>query len=598
MNFNISTQLFKIGFKRGWIMALVGVLVAVSLNGCNPNDYKTKAAQVSQLVYSITAEPKTFNYVLSKESPNVFAPMYDGMLLENGVTAELEPALAESWKEEGQKITFTLRENLKWSDGKPLTTEDVVFTFNELYFNKNIPTSIRDVIAIGKSRKFPSVRKLDERRIEVTSPEPFAPLLRTVGGLAILPKHVLEDTIKNKDASGNLQFLSTWNTSTDPKKVVCNGPYVLESYKTSQRVTFRRNPYYWRRDAQGQQQPYIDRMVWEIVENADTALMQFRSGGIDMLEVAPRNFSLLKKEEKRGNFKIYEGGPDQAAIFISFNQNTGGRNGKPFISPIKSRWFKSKEFRQAIAYAIDRPTMLTNTYRGIGELQYSATFSGSPFYLSPEKGLKKYDYNPERARQLLTKAGFKYNAKNQLLDKDGNLVRFTLMAATGSRTGEVVGSQMKQDLAKIGVQMDFQQLDFGIMGDKLGNSFDWEAYFGAVGGGGIDPNGGANFWAVNGEFRPFNQAPTAGQPPVEGRKIEPWEEEIGRLYIEGAQELDENKRKEIYWETQRIAAEELPYIHLFNPISLMAVRNRVQNLKYSAYGGSLWNIYELKVVDD
>lgn len=594
MNLNISTNIFK----RGWIFALIGIFCTIAINGCNPEGFKTKAAQVPQLVYSINAEPKTFNVVLSKESPNVFDPIYDGMLRENGVTAELEPALAESWQEQGQKIIFTLRKDLKWSDGKPLTVDDVVFTFNELYVNKKIPTSIRDILAIGKSRLYPSVKKLDELRVEVTSPEPFAPLLRTVGQLPILPKHVLEDTVKKTDANGNLLFLSTWNTGTDPKKVVCNGAFVLDSYKTSERVVFKRNPYYWRRGAQGKQLPYIDRMVWQIVENPDTSLMQFRSGGLDMYEVAPRNFSLLKKEEKRGNFRIYNGGPDQAAIFISFNQNSGSRNGKPFVDPVKSKWFRTQEFRQAVAYAIDRQTMLTNVYRGIGELQYSATFSGSPFYLSPEKGLRVYNYNPERARQLLVKAGFKYNDKGQLLDADGNRVRFTLMAPTGSRTGEVVGSQMKQDLERIGVQMDFLQLDFGIMGDKLGNSYDWEAYFGAVGGGGIDPNGSANFWSVEGEFRPFNQGPTAGQPPVQGRKIEPWEEEIGRLYIEGAQELDKNKRKEIYWQTQRIAAEQLPYIHLFNPISLMAVRNKVQNVKYSSYGGALWNVYELKVNDE
>jgi peptide/nickel transport system substrate-binding protein len=597
MNIDISSQLFKLKtlFKRGWILALVSVFCLLTLNACNPSNFKTQAAQVSQLVYSITTEPKTFNLVLSKESPNVFGAIYEGMLAENGVTAELEPALAESWKDEGQKITFTLRKDLKWSDGKPLTADDVVFSFNDIYTNKKIPTSIRDVLAIGTKGLFPSVRKISDRAIEVTSPEPFAPLLRTVGGLPILPKHALESTLKNKDASGNLQFLSTWDTGTDPKIVVCNGPFVLDSYKTSERVVFKRNPYYWRRDAQGQQLPYLERMVWQIVENADTALMQFRSGGLDMLEVAPRNFSLLKKEEKRGDFTIYDGGPDQAAIFISFNQNAGGRNGKPFVNPIKSRWFRNKEFRQAIAYAIDRPTMLTNVYRGIGELQYSATFSGSPFYLSPEKGLRAYDFNSEKAKKLLIKGGFKYNEKGQLLDQDGNRIRFNLMAPTGSRTGEIVASQMKLDLEKIGVQMDFQQLDFGVMGDKLGNSFDWEAYFGAVGGGGIDPNGAANFWAVNGEFRPFNQAPTAGQAAVQGRIVEPWEEEIGRLYIEGAQELDENKRKDIYWKTQRIAAEELPYIHLFNPRSLAAIRNKVTNVKYSSYGGLLWNVYELKV---
>lgn len=593
----MDSGIFTKIFRRSWILALLGVWVAVALNGCNPANFKTAAAQVPQLVYSISAEPKTFNVVLSNESPNVFGVIYEGLLTENGVNGELEPGLAESWKEEGLRIVFNLRKGLKWSDGKPLTVDDVVFTFNDVYFNKGIPTSYRDILLIGKSRVLPKVRKLDDRQVEVIAPEPFAPLLRTVGGIPILPKHALIKSITTKNKDGNLLFLSTWNTGTDPKKIISNGPFMLDSYSTSQRVTFRRNPYYWRQDAQGNPQPYIERMVWQIVENFDTSLSQFRSTKLDLIEVAARNFSLLKREEKRGKFTIYNGGPDTGSIHISFNLNKGRRNGKPVVDPIKSRWFNNVAFRQAVAYAIDRQRMLNNAFRGIGELQYSGTWVRSPFYLSPEQGLKVYDYNPAKAKQLLLGAGFKYNPQGQLLDADGNRVRFTLLSSAGSRTGEIVGSQMKQDLAKIGIHMDFQQLDFGTLGDKLGNTYEWEAYFGATTGGGLDPNGSANFWSPDGEFHPFNQKPTAGQPPLQGREVAPWEAEIGRLYIEGAQELDEEKRKQIYWETQRIAAEYLPYIHLFTPISLTAVRNRIEGVKYSAYGGALWNIYELTITD-
>ncbi|KYC36199.1 peptide ABC transporter substrate-binding protein [Scytonema hofmannii PCC 7110] len=592
----MNSQISKLIFRHSWIFALLS-FVALALNSCNPAEMKTAAAQVPQLLYSISAEPKTFNVVLSNESPNVFSPIYEGLITENGVTGQLEPGMAESWQDEGQRIVFTLRKGLKWSDGEPLTVNDVLFTFNDVYFNKNIPTSIRDILLIGKSRALPKVRKLDDRRVEFTAPEPFAPLLRTVGGLPIVPEHSLRQSITTKNKDGNLLFLSTWDTGTDPKKIVSNGPFMLKSYVTSQRVTFQRNPYYWRWAVRGNQEPNIERMVWEIVESPDTYLVQFRSGGLDIIAVQARNFSLLKREEKRGKFTIYNGGPDTGSIYISFNLNKGRRNGKPLVDPIKSRWFNNVAFRQAVAYAIDRPKMLNNALRGIGELQYSGTWVRSPYYFSPEQGLKVYDYNPEKAKQLLLGAGFQYNAQGQLLDADGNRVRFTLLANTGSRTAEVIGSQMKQDLGKLGIRMDFQQIDFGTLGDKLGNTFEWEAMFGATTGGGLDPNSSANFWSPDGEFHPFNQKPTAGQPPLEGREVAPWEAEIGRLYIEGAQELDEAKRKEIYWEAQRIAAEYVPYIHLFTPLSLTAVRDRVKGVKYSAYGGALWNLYELKVTD-
>jgi peptide/nickel transport system substrate-binding protein len=582
---------------RKWLALILAFVSAIALSGCNLAEFKSTAALVPQLVYAIAADPKTFNVVLSNESPNVFSPIYEGLIAENEV-GEIEPGLAQSWIDQGQRIVFTLREDLKWSDGKPLTVDDVLFTFNQLYYNKGIPTSIRDVLQVGKSRALPKLSKLDERTVEFTTPEPFAPFLRSVGGVPILPSHALRESVTTKGKDGNLKFLSTWGTDTEPNKIISNGPYMLDSYTPSQRVVFRRNPYYWRRDAGGNPQPYIDRMIWQIVENRDTALMQFRSLGLDIVSIGANSFSLLKHEEKRGNFTIYNGGPDPGSIYICFNQNKGKRNGKPLVDPIKSRWFNTLEFRQAVAHAINRPAMINNILRGLGELQHSSIWVKSPFYFSPQQGLKVYDYNTQKAKQLLLSVGFKYDNKGRLLDADGNKVRFTLLSSAGSKTGDAVGSQMKLDLSKIGIQMDFQPIDFGVLGDKLGNTYQWEAYFGATTGGGIDPNGSANFWSPDGEFHPFNQKPTAGQPPIEGREVAPWEAEIGRLYIEGAQELDEVKRKEIYAQTQRLAQEYLPYIHLFTPLSLEAVRDRIQGVKYSAYNGALWNVYELKVTEN
>jgi peptide/nickel transport system substrate-binding protein len=339
------SAVFSTTTLRRWFLVLLTSIWAIALSGCNPAQFETQAAQVSQLVYAIAADPKTFNYAISNESPNVFGPIYEGLTTENGV-GEIQPALAESWQEEKQRIVFTLREGLKWSDGKPLTVDDVLFTFNEIYFNRAIPTNIRDVLEIGNSRALPTVRKLDDRRVEFIVPEPFAPFLRTAGALGILPEHALRESVTTKDKDGKPQFLSTWGTDTDPAKIIGNGPYQLESYVPNERVTFRRNPYYWRRDAQGNSQPYIERIVWQIVENRDTSLIQFRSQGLDILEIGANSFALLKREEKRGNFTIYNGGPDTGAIFICFNLNKGRRNGRPLVDPLSRagsiRWHLDK----------------------------------------------------------------------------------------------------------------------------------------------------------------------------------------------------------------------------------------------------------------
>ena len=582
---------------RWFLISLTSMLV-VTITSCSAAKLKKAAAQVPQIVVAVLSEPSTFNYALNQSAYSVFGFLYDGLINENPLTSKLEPGLAESWTEDKQRIVVTLREGLKWSDGQPLTADDVVFTYNEIYLNPKIPAPTQDALRIGQSGAFPTVKKLDERRVEFTVPEPFAPFLRYVGGIPIMPAHILQESVRTTGSDGKLKFLSTWGTETDPRKIVGNGPYVMESYTPSQRVIFRRNPYYWRKDAQGNSLPYIDRIVWQIIENTDTQLISFRSGQLDDLEVAPEAFSLLKQEAKRVGFNIYNGGIDTSTTFICFNLNKARNSkNKPLVDPIKSRWFNTKEFRQAVAYAIDRETMKTNVFRGLGELQYSFVYPTSPFYLSPKEGLKVYNYNPEKAKQLLIGAGFKYNSQNRLLDAEGNPVSFTLLTNSERKVRGDMAAQIKRDLDKIGIQVDLQILSFNAYLAKLKNTQDWDCYLGGFAGGSIEPHSASNIWTISGTSHAFNQGPKPGTSNLVGWETSDWEREIDRLYMQGVQELDEKKRKAIYAEYQRIAAEQLPFIHLVERLNLQAVRDRFQGIKYTALGGPFWNLYELQVTD-
>jgi peptide/nickel transport system substrate-binding protein len=581
--------------KRFFLLITIIAFTAITITACNPTKLKTNAAQVPQLVTSILSDPKTFNAALSSESPNIFGYTYEGLLTQNPIDGKIEGVLAQSWEisPDKTKITFTMREGLKWSDGQPLTVDDVVFTYNDIYLNENIPTDTRDVLRVGKDRKLPTVKKIDNRRVEFSVPEPFRPFLLNTGA-SILPAHILEKSVKTKNKDGKLEFLSKWGVDTPPQELIVNGPYKLERYDTSQRVIFRRNPYYWRKDAQGKPQPYIERIVWQIVESTDTSLLQFRSGDLDTIGVSPDYFSLLKVQEKQGNFKIYNGGPSSSTSFISFNLNKGKRKNQPLVDPIKSKWFNNVQFRQAVAYAIDRQTMLNNTFRGLGTPQDSPISVQSPYFLSPEQGLKVYKYNPEKAKELLLKAGFKYNDKNLLVDDQGNEVRFALLTNAGNKIRESMGSQIKQDLSKIGIQVDFTPLAWNTFIDKLSNTLDWDACLIGLTGG-LEPNDGANVWSPQGGLHMFNQKPQAGQKPIEGWEVADWEKKINELYIQGAQEFDEVKLKAIYGESQQLTQEYLPFIYLVNSYSLSAVRNRFEGIKFSALGGAFWNIHEIKI---
>jgi peptide/nickel transport system substrate-binding protein len=581
---------------QSWSVLSIILAIAIGISSCQQIITSSVLATNNQLVSAILSDPKTFNPALSNESPNIFGYVGEGLITEDG-KGKIQPALAESWlvSPDSKSITFTLKPNLKWSDGAPLTIDDVSFTFNEVYFNEEIPTDTRDILKIGKDRKLPTVKKVGDNQVEFTTPEPFAPFLRTLG-ISILPAHKLRSTITQKDSKGKPLFLSTWGINTNPSELVSNGAFMLATYTPGERLVFKKNPYYWRKDTQGRQQPYIEKIVWQIVESTDTSLVQFRSGGLDSYGVSPDFFSLLKKEEQKGDYKIYNGGPSTGTTFMSFNLNQGERNGKPLVDPIKSRWFNNVKFRQAIAYGINRQRMINNIYRGLGAPQDSPISVPSPYYFSREQGLPFYNYNPQKAKELFTAAGFKYNEQNKLTDDRGNLVRFTLITNSGNKIREALGTQIKQDLALIGIEVDFTPIAFSLLIDRIDNSLQWDSLL--IGfTGGIEPNDGANFWSVDGGSHLFNLKPQAGKPQIANREIADWEKKIDELYIQAAQELNEEKRRKIYIETQKITQENLPCIYLVNALSFSAIKNRVKGIDYSPIGGPFWNLPELTIVD-
>lgn len=591
---------------QGWqILVFILMWLAIAINGCTPHELSSQSARTLSLVTPV--EPATFNYANNGWYPSVFVFSHDGLTRQNGVTGEIEPALAESWQfsPDNKQVIFTLRKDLKWSDGHPLTADDVVFTYKEIIFNPKVPIAAKDLLRIGEKREFPKVRKLDKRRIEFVLPEPFSPFLQTTTGaqtnaVAIMPSHALEKTLRETDSNGNLKFMTTWGTDTDPKKVVVNGAYQLETYTTGQHLILKRNPYYWRKDHNGHLLPKVDRIIWHILENQDLQLLRFRSGDFDVLgdsrPIKPEYYALLKQTENRGNFQLLNGGAWSSVLQFFFNLNTGrDEQGRPFVDPVRSRWFNLKAFRQAIAYGIDQQRINTNIFRGLGIFYHSAIPQQSPFYLSPAQGLKVYPYNPLKAKELLLGAGFKYDNQGQLFDEQGNRVEFTLMTNVDNVARVAIGSQIQQDLAKIGINVNLQPINFSLLGKNL-SSRRWEACM--IGfESGSEPHLLAPVWMSNGAAHLFNMSQHSLEPPIEGYTKKPFEVVIDQLFQRGAQEFDLAMRKKIYDQFQQIAQEELPILYLVNDRALMAARNDVQGLKYSGLASwGLWNIDELKLV--
>ena len=585
-------------WKAVVLLMLIG-FCSLLLWGCEIKSESLK----NRLVIPLGTDIKTFNPVLYNDAYSAIAIGYTltGLNHENPITKELEGDLAEKWEfqQDGKQLIFTMRPDLKWSDDQPLTVDDVLFTYRDIIFNEKIPANARDTLKVGVSQTLPKVEKLDDRRISFFFSEPFAPALRAIGETAILPKHIFEPTLKeepNADKSAKkLKFLETWTLATPVSQLVSSGPYIIQEYVPSQRLIYKPNPNYWKKGL-----PYIKKLVMQIIESPDTQLLSFRSGDLDIYRLRSEDYQMLKRFEKRDGYKIYNAGPDSGQGFIMFNLNKG-RNPKtnePFVEPIKSKWFNDVTFRRAVAYSLDREAMITNLSRGLAQTQNSPISIPSNYFFPPEKGLKVYDFQPEKAKAMLLQAGYKYNTEQQLLDAQGNPVRFTLLTSAGGRSQ--LGAQIKNDLEKIGMKVDFTPIDFRTIIDKIDNSKQWDAIILGFTGS-AEPNSSINLWATDGDNHLFNKGPLGDEKPFPGREVADWEKKIHDLMIKGAQEIDEPKRKAIYAEYQQLVQEQLPLIHLTVPLYLVAVRERLENVQPAPLAGgagvsaALWNIDQLKL---
>jgi peptide/nickel transport system substrate-binding protein len=535
-------------------------------------------------------DPKTFNppLVIDGESGRYLSFVFEGLVGERGDTFEVEPTLAESWTvgADQKSYIFKLRKGLKWHDGKPLTADDVVFTWMTVLPDLGIPWDARDIVKV--EGKLPVVTKIDAETVKFELPKPFAPFLRQGATLQILPKHIYGAFVSGKGKDGKPLANYKWGIDTDVKSIVGNGPYMFDSYTAGERIIFKRNPYYYRVNRHKQPLPYVDQVVFPFLKNLDTAILKFKAGETDTQWLPGKDFSYMKPQEKQGNFTIVNAGPAMRTTYITFNLNPGkNKAGKPLVEPYKHEWFADARFRKAISSAIDRDGIIKNVYRGLAVSQFSPIVPKSPYFdpTTPETA-----HDPQKAMALLTEAGFKKDG-DVLKDAGGHPVRFTMLIDTGFKEGELQANMMREDLSKLGIQMKIQPVTFNVKIAQTHESKDWEAHMGSWGGS-IEPHGVAHLWQSHGASHVFNLNPS--ETP-RANPTYPWEKRIDTLFAEAAQTLDEDKRKKLYGEFQHIVAEEQPKIFLPVYYYTVAVRNTVGNVKPSPYSvyATFWNSYEL-----
>ncbi len=521
---------------------------------------KIQRGHTTAIIYTVlSSDPKTLNPVLAQEtsSTDVISPLFNGLTKLDLKDMSVKPALASSWKVLNDAKTYIvyLRKGLRWSDGKPLTAYDVVFTYNDIYYNPHIPNSIKDTLSVdGKPFK---VKALNEYTVEFELPHRFAPFLQAISA-PILPKHILEKAIKQNT------FNTFWSVSQKPSLIVGSGPYKLVKYVKGQYVEYERNPFYYKNPL-----PYIKRIKAFIIQDKNIALMQFLEGNISYVGLSPDDLSYFALNKPKTPVVVYDLGDTPTTTFITFNQNPHAD-----IPRYKLKWFQNRLFRVAISYAIDRKAIASMVYNNMASPLYSPiTPANRPYY---ENGLfKKYPFDLSKAKKLLLKAGFYYK-NNKLYDRYGHRVAFSLITNSDAQDRKYIGAIVKEDLEKIGIKLIFQPIDFNSLVSKLTTPpYRWESVLIGLTGS-IDPNDGKNVWYSSGSLHMWH--------PLEKKPATLWEQEIDRLFDEGAKTTDIKKRIDIYRAAFYLIQYYEPMIFIVTPKSLISSKDYMKNFYPTVWG--------------
>lgn len=531
------------------------------------------------LTYRITSPVKTLNYLMADDEVTVIATMFllnDRLVGLDHNDQKYVPLLAESYTlaPDGRTLDVVLREGLKFSDGEPLTTADVDFSLKAVYDERTNSPVFRDALLVGGKEIESKI--IDDRKIQLILPEVVALPENYLENLSILPKHALDAEFQ----AGKLG--EAWKITTDPAVVVTSGPFMVDAVQAGERVSLKRNPNYWRRDEAGNQLPYLDALVLEVVSDPNNALARLNQNTLDVVDrIRTSDYASLRNST--GQVKAFDVGPGQASDYMWFNLNPAKKNGERLEGTPKYSWFSDKRFRQAVSHAIDRKSISETTLQGLATPLYGFVPAGNKLWI--DNDLKKTEHDLERSRSLLSEAGFtvRDNAgKNELYDAAGNRVEFSLIVPAENEPRKLMAAVVQEDLAKLGIAVQVVPLDFQSLTERWSSSLDYDAILSGFSLTALDPSSFAG-------LLPSSSAQHQWRPKQEKPATE-WEARIDQLYNEQSLERDPAIRRQKFNEIQSIMADEMPIIPIVSRHIVSAGNERVGNLVPSTIlPFSMWN---------
>ena len=510
-----------------------------------------------ELIASIRAEPPTYNrYVdLSAPGETLSLLIHAPLVHVNRSTDTLEPWLAESWTESADHLTYTikLRPGIAFSDGVPLTSADVLFSYRVLYDPKVNSVLAGDTLIDGKPLQ---VDAPDAATIVLRLPAPFAPGLRLIDGIPILPRHKLEPAL----AAGT--FPDAWSARTPLAEIVGLGPFVLAEHVPGQRLVFTRNPHYWRKDAAGIGLPYLDKLT-VVVGNQTTEALRMQAGEIDLMtnaDIRAEDYAAFKRVADQGRLRLIDAGVGLDPNLLWFNLS-GVHGDDP-----RTGWLRQKAFRQAVSCAVDRQAIVNTVYLGAAMPIFGPVTPANRTWYADVRPACEHDLT--KARELFRSVGLAdRNGDGMLDDAGGKTARFSVLAQADSVRGRV-GAVLQEQLRQAGLTVDLVLLDQGALFQRYANG-NYDSIYHGIQASATDPALNYGFWLSSGNFHFWN--------PGQKTPATDWEQQIDALMHRVGTTPDLAARQKLFSEVQRIFVDELPAIYFVTPKVTLAVSTRVAN---------------------
>jgi peptide/nickel transport system substrate-binding protein len=364
------------------------------------------------------------------------------------------------------------------------------------------------------------------------------------------------------------------------------GPFRVKEYVAGQRLILERNPFYWKRDANGYRLPYLDELVFLFVPSADAQVLRFESGETDMISrLSAENFSVLSRQQQ--SYMMLDAGPGLEYNFLFFNLNDLGEKSGPEMAT-KQKWFREVKFRQAVSAAVDREAIVSLVYQKRGRALWGPVTPGNLRWADttiahPERSL-------EHARQLLRELGFRW--ANQtigepvLVDPDGKTVEFSILTSSSNADRTKMATLIQDDLKQLGMRVQVVPLEFRSLIDRITQTKQYDACVLGLVSFDADPNSDINVWLSRGATHLWN--------PQQAHPATPWEAEIDRLLETQLTATSFQKRKMLYDRVQEILAENQPMIFLASPDILVGAKKVIGNFHPAVLEPYvLWNVEQL-----